>query len=393
MPLEEFCSQEDAPSIIIEESRMDTHEVKWEQYPRVAVQEAAHSFIERLVLKGKRPKTVDAYARAIEDLLAYFSTIPSQPLLEADEAELDGYIASLKQRSPKKRGRGGMIERTSKLRSLTANRLRDSTIAQRVVACRLFYDFLIRKRLRCDPINPIARGSDGRDGRHPTRGPVSKQHRLPWLPSDEVWEQFIRYVLTCEDARTQAMILLAYDAALRREELMLLRVDDIDWARGMLTIRPETTKGGRMRHVPVQACVLHLVRHYIEGDRRTLIAAYDGDDTGPIFVSASTRNPGRPLSVGAFDEIMERVRALVGLPALTPHTLRHQRCTMLKRAGVSLDDIALFAGHKSTITTRLYIHLAPTELSKRIRSKIEPFDAPIRQLVEQIKGKAVLDEE
>lgn len=372
---------------------MDTNEVKWEQYPRVAAQGAARSFIERLVLKGKRPKTVDAYARAIEDLLAYFSSTTPQQVLEADEAELDGYISSLKHRSPKKRGRGGMIEETTKIRSLTPNRLRDSTIAQRVVACRLFYDFLIRKRLRRDPINPIARGSDGRDGRHPTRGPVSKQHRLPWLPSDEVWEQFIRHVLTREEARTQAMILLAYDAALRREEVMLLRVDDIDWARGILTIRPETTKGGRMRHVPVQACVLHLLRLYIEGDRRSLIAAYDGDDTGPIFVSASTRNPGRPLSVGAFDEIMERVRALVGLPALTPHTLRHQRCTMLKRAGVSLDDIALFAGHKSTITTRLYIHLAPTELSKRIRSKIEPFDAPIRQLVEQFVGKAVLDEE
>jgi integrase/recombinase XerD len=392
MPLEEFCSQEDAPSII-KESCMDTHEVKWEQYPRVAAQGAARSFIERLVLKGKRPKTVDAYARAIEDLLAYFSSTTSQQVLEADEVELDGYISSLKHRSPKKRGRGGMIEETTKIRSLTPNRLRDSTIAQRVVACRLFYDFLIRKRLRRDPINPIARGSDGRDGRHPTRGPVSKREHLPWLPSDEVWEQFIQYVLTCEDARTQAMILLAYDAALRREELMLLRVDDIDWARGILTIRPEITKGGRMRYVPVQACVLHLVRHYIEGDRRSLIAAYGGDDAGPIFVSASTRNPGRPLSVGAFDEIMERVRALVGLPALTPHTLRHQRCTMLKRAGVSLDDIALFAGHKSIITTRLYIHLAPTELSKRIRSKIEPFDAPIRQLVEQIKGKAVLDEE
>jgi len=68
---------------------------------------------------------------------------------------------------------------------------------------------------------------------------------------------------------------------------------------------------------------------------------------------------------------------------LTPHTLRHQRCTILKRAGVSLDDIALFAGHKRTETTRLYIHLAPTELSKRIREKIEPFDATIRTLIEQ----------
>ena len=53
---------------------------------------------EHLMLKGKRPKTVDAYARAIEDLLAYFTTTDSERLLEADEADLDNYITSLKQR-------------------------------------------------------------------------------------------------------------------------------------------------------------------------------------------------------------------------------------------------------------------------------------------------------
>ncbi len=145
-----------------------------------------------------------------------------------------------------------------------------------------------------------------------------------------------------------------------------------------------------MRYVPVSEACLHLVRRYLEGDRRALIAAYDGEDAGPIFLSESTRNPGRPLAVGAFDEIMERVRERVGLPALTPHTLRHQRCTVLQRAGVSLDDIALFAGHRSTESTRLYIHLAPSELSKRIRAKAERFDAPIKALVEQAIGKAVL---
>src|SRR6266704_732206 len=368
---------------------MDIQTVKWECYPRVAKHLVTRAFVERLALKGKRPKTVDAYARAIEDLLAYFATSDPSRVLEAGEADLDGYIASLKQRGPKKRGRGGMLEDAIKIRYLSGRKLSDNTIAQRVVACRLFYDFLLHKRLRSDPVNPITRGSHGQGGQRPVRGPVSKHQRLPWIAPDDVWERFVRHVMLNEDARTKAMILLAYDAALRREELMSLRVDDIDWARGIVTIRPETTKGGRMRYVPVSACVLHLLRDYLEGDRRALIAAYDGDDTGLIFLSESTRNPGRPLAVGTFDEIIERVREHVGLPALTPHTLRHQRCTILKRAGVNLDDIALFAGHKSTETTRLYIHLAPTELSQRIRAKVEPFDAPMRTLVEQALGKEV----
>jgi integrase/recombinase XerD len=367
---------------------MEKQEVHWAHYPAVAANPAAHAFVERLILKEKRPKTVDAYARAIEDLLMYFAGTDPARVLEADEADLDGYIASLKRRSPKKRGRGGTMEDESKIRHLTQCQLSDNTIAQRIVACRLFYEFLIRKRLRADPINPIARGSDGRAGTPPVRGPGRHRQRLPWIPSDEHWERFLVHVIVHEDARTKAMILLAYDGALRREELMSLQVRDIDWARGIITIREETTKNGRTRYVPISPAVLCLVRHYLDQERRALIEAYDGDDTGPLFVSESTRNPGLPLAIGAFDEIMQRVRGKVNLPALTPHTLRHQRCTILKRAGVSLDDIALFAGHKSTASTRLYIHLAPGELSKRIRAKVQPFDEPISALVEQALGKA-----
>lgn len=372
---------------------MQEQEIKWDYYPRVAKDPAAHSFVERLALRGRSPKTVDAYARAIEDLLSYFSDRDSAQILEASEVDLDIYIAHLKHRSPKRRGRGGLVEDDSKIRHLTGRKLSDNTIFLHVVACRLFYDFLIRKRLRSDPINPIARGTDGRGGHRLERGPVSLKKRLPWVPDDKTWERFLHHVLLNEDVRTRAMILLAYDGALRREELMSLRVDDIDQARGIITIRPETTKGGRMRYVPVSFAVLHLVRNYLEGDRRALISAYNGDDNGLIFLSESTRNPGRPLAVGAFDEIMERVRERLGLMAMTPHTLRHQRCTILKRAGVSLEDIALIAGHKSTETTRLYVHMVPAELSKRIRSKVEPFDASIRELIEQIlPGKAVVHE-
>ena len=116
---------------------MDTPEVRWEHYPLVTEHTAARAFVERLVLKGKRPKTVDAYARAIEDLLAYFTMTDPSRILEADEADLDGYITSLKKRRPKKRGRGGLIEEETKVRYLTGSKLSDNTIAQRVVACRL----------------------------------------------------------------------------------------------------------------------------------------------------------------------------------------------------------------------------------------------------------------
>src|SRR5258708_33407524 len=143
---------------------MDTKEVRCEPCPLAPAHRAARSFIERFALKGKRPKTVDAYARAVEDLLMYFAATDLSRILEADEADLDAYLSDLKQRGPKKRGRGGMIEDEMKIRYLTGRKLSDNTIAQRIVACRLFYDFLLRKHLRSDPLYPIPAGNCCRDG-------------------------------------------------------------------------------------------------------------------------------------------------------------------------------------------------------------------------------------
>src|SRR5260370_2465105 len=192
---------------------MDTQVLRWEYYQHVSAQAAARAFVERLGLGGKRSKTVDAYARAIEDLLSYFLETDPERLLEADEADLYGYIAHLKRCSPRKRGRGGTVEDRSKILTLTGRRLADTTIAQRVVACRLFYEFLIRKRLRTDPINPIARGSAGRNGQRPVPGPVPKRTRLPCVPSDEVWKQFFAQVILHESALTRTIISLCYYTA------------------------------------------------------------------------------------------------------------------------------------------------------------------------------------
>ena len=73
------------------------------------------------------------------------------------------------------------------------------------------------------------------------------------------------------------------------------------------------------------------------------------------------------------------------LSALLPGSVNHAwRGLVLKRSGLSLDDIALFAGHKSVATTQLYLHLAPTELSKRIRAATAPFDAHMQRLIEEV---------
>ena len=91
-----------------------------------------------------------------------------------------------------------------------------------------------------------------------------------------------------EPVRNRVMLALAYDAALRREELCLLRTEDLDPARRTLRVRAETTKNRRGARGAV-----------LGGRPGVLLAAYlrhratISRARGPLFLSESRRNYGR----------------------------------------------------------------------------------------------------
>jgi integrase/recombinase XerD len=331
--------------------------ITWQSYPAAAAHPAAHAFLEALGKRQKAAKTLDAYARNLEDLLRTWPDAPPGRIVEADFADIEYYLERL----------------------VDERRLSDATIQQRLVTARLFFDFCLQRSLRRNPVNPVPRGS-GR-GAYPRHGLVPRRQRLPWLPTDAEWESLLEDLFTHEPLRNQALVLLAYDAALRRQELLGLRLDDLDWSLGIVQVRAECAKGGRARRVPISATTERLLSHYVQTVRAHLLAGFGGETTGPLFLSESPRNPGVPLRPGALNDIVDRLRARLDLPQLHPHTFRHLRCTILKRCGLDLDDIALFAGHASTSSTQLYVHLAPTELARRIRDATAGFDSRLIHLI------------
>jgi len=362
--------------------------IRWDLYPRVGVVPAAHAFVIRLGRLSRRPKTVDAYARNVERFLAWFEEAPAKSWLEADEGDLLAYLDDLRHgRVP---GISAGLKRAlpQNVVRLSGSRIAEATVAQHVVALRQFYEYLIRARLRSDPINPVVRGSGRRTGDTVQRGFIRRRGRLPWVAPAEIWERIVLYVITRESSRNRAMVLVAYDGALRREELVCLRFDDYDRHRALLKVRAETSKSGRDRWVPLSPIGQRVLDYYLDHERRALVDALALDEFGPLFISESTRNPGRPLMPGAFNDVVDVLRTTLELPQLHPHTFRHQRLTALKAAGVPLEDIALFDGHVSTETTRLYLHLAPVELGAKIRAATAGLDAHLDQLIQQQLSRA-----
>ena len=86
--------------------------------------------------------------------------------------------------------------------------------------------------------------------------------KLPWIPAEAEWLRVLE-VFRGEPVRNRVMLALAYDAALRREELCSLRTDDLDPAHRMLRVRAETTKTRRERMVPYSAPTGVLLSEYL----------------------------------------------------------------------------------------------------------------------------------
>ena len=141
------------------------------------------------------------------------------------------------------------------------------------------------------------------------------------------------------------MLALAYDAALRREELCSLRTDDLDPAHRMLRVRAETTKTRRERMVPYSAPTGVLLSDYLR-HRGTLSRA-----RGPLFLSESRRNLAEPLTLWTGPRWSRRIALAAEVPRFSTHTTRHLCLTDLARMGWELHAIATFAGHRSTDST------------------------------------------
>lgn len=352
-------------------------EIKWQQYPHVAADPATRAFIETQARRQKSPKTVDAYARNLDDLLQAFGDCETTRLIDAGPADIEAYVDGLFTRAPRTPGNKGNVTR------LPGSKLASATIQQRIVTARLFFDFCIVRGLRADAQNPVGRGTHAYGEVRPRRGLVPHRQRLAWIPSDDVWEQIVTHLVRHESLRNQVLVLLAYDGALRRQELLGLRRDDIDLAAGLVTVRPEFSKTGVQRTVTFSAVTAVLLTRYLDQDRAHLLAVFGGAVDGPLFLSESQRNPGVPLAIGAFNEIVTRLRQAVGVPQFTPHTLRHLRLTVLQRCNVPLTDIALYAGHASMASTQIYLHMAPAHLARRLNAALAPYDLRLKQIIEE----------
>src|SRR6266567_6654413 len=86
----------------------------------------------------------------------------------------------------------------------------------------------------------------------------------------------------------------------------------------------------------------------------------------PFFSSPSNQNAGQPISKWSITKIFDEIRDALGLPQLTPHKLRHLMLTHLMDHGLDLYEVSLYARHRSTASTEMYLHIADAKLARQV---------------------------
>lgn len=327
------------------------------RYPHIQAHEQAVAWLTFESNRGLAENTLQAYARGLEDFFRFCVTQGLEIMAVGRDA-IGWYIHEMRQRPIPDNVRRSAYKR--------AYGLTNSTMSQRLTTIRRFYDYLEEDGLIEQ--NPVRRGrylhGNPRGGE---RGLIPTMKDFPWIPNQEQWQQIMEYLQT-QKLRDKLMFALSYDAALRREEVCGLHIEDFDFAHRLLTVRAENTKSRRARTVPYTEGSGQLLRLYLR--ERAQISR----QPGPLFLSVSPRNYGQPISLSIWSKTMRDIAEQSGVPQLTPHTLRHLRLTDLARAGVDMHDIATFAGHQSMETTMLYVHLSGTELAERIGARLQQLD-------------------
>lgn len=321
-----------------------------EKWPILGRYERAAEWLGIWADLGRSPRTVDAYARGLAEYLMVCEREGVDPVT-ANRAHVAVYVRELTTR-PGHRG-------TNVVSIDSGSGLANATLQQRLVPVRLFYDFLAEEGLRTS--NPVGRGryTPGRQRAGHQRGLVPRLTKLPWIPTEGQWLNLLE-VARGESIRNRLMLALAYDGALRREELCSLRTDDLDPAHRTLRVRAETTKNRVERVVPYSASTGVLMAAYL------FHRAGVSRARGALFLSESRRNHAQPLSLWTWSKVVRRLAVQAGLPQFSTHTMRHLCLTDLARMGWEIHAIAAFAGHRHTDSTLAYIHLSGRDLADKL---------------------------
>lgn len=199
--------------------------------------------------------------------------------------------------------------------------------------------------------------------------PSIARWRLAGLPQPLRPDQVQALLEVCDPAdpvgsRDRAVIVLMRRMALRSAEVAALRLDDIDWIGGTVSVRG---KGGRVDRMPLPIDVGEALVDYLRRGR-------PATSERTVFVRAVA--PFTPLGSSSVSCIVGRAARRAGLGTVHGHRLRHTAASETLNAGASLDEVAQLLRHEGVASTVIYAKVDRARLIALARPWPGTADAP-----------------
>jgi len=164
---------------------------------------------------------------------------------------------------------------------------------------------------------------------------------------------------TLKDVRDRAILATLLYGGIRREELCLLRVRDMQTRQGVMQFRI-TGKRSKIRYVSIHPLVLRLIAEYMETGKLGGGIVFDLD--GPLFRPVANNRTGTlerhldPCSV--YRNIVIKYAKETGVSAeaigTCVHSMRATSATNALPNGADIGKVQEWLGHANVSTTRLY---------------------------------------
>ena len=221
------------------------------------------------------------------------------------------------------------------------------TILRRFSSTKCFYNFLIDEKIV--------------DFTLPHISAPKKPKSIPVIISEEQVESLIEMpdIKTDSGIRDRAMLELMYASGLRVNELVSLKLKNINFVNNYLLING---KGNKDRFVPLSEFSIKYVLKYINGPRKR----FNKKSSSYVFLNKN----GEPISRIYFFKQVKKYAENAGIEEnISPHTLRHCFATHLLDRGADLLLVQQMLGHSKISTTEIYTSIS----ARRIMSAYDEY--------------------
>ena len=237
----------------------------------------------------------------------------------------------------------GVVSRrmiSSFIADLAESGISSRSINRKLSSIQSFYGFLLKEGpLEVNPAKSVQR-------------PKTSSHLPSVMRSEQVEQLFDpnRFAANFEGRRDLALLSVFYACGLRRDELINLKVLDIDFHQSQLKV---LGKRNKERIIPIAPELIKILRSYI--DERGQV-----NSSEPFLFLTGKAQKMYPSLV--YEIVKNYLSKVTTMEKRSPHVLRHTFATHLLNEGANLQSIKDLLGHASLATTQIYTHTSLEKL-------------------------------